>query len=525
MSAKKLIVLTAVVAALFAFIVLFERKLPTTADRQRKGDVYWDVPVDRVDRLELSRGDEKLEFQRVDAAKWKMVKPAKYPAEAFAVSGVVTELAALKQAGVENPDARPADYGLDKPVAAATFGWTDADDPKTHKSPGPSSSVRTFRAPTSWPRAQPGTPRVLFVPSSLLASVKKNVDEFLSKDVFGGSAADLARIDILRGRGRLVLVRKGGTWWLAEPRADLADAAGADRLAGQLTALRAREFVRGGIDLAAQGLNPPLFKVALTDSKGAVTTVDLGATRSDGNAMYAQRDGQVLLMDREIVDDLSKEADSFRSTALVDFNRSDVTSLEGAFGPKKFVLTQKDGGWSMDGHPILAAAADDVETAVLDAKSRAFLDDAAAKASRRCRRDGHGPFEGRRDLGPHLLPGCAGWCRERRSPAGPAPSRRIRRCRRAWRPRSKRPPRLRRRPSRPRRVRRPLEARRARRARREQPSALAPVGVASSASPSGAALSGPLRLRGRRSSSGAAGPSCPSPSSSSAWPRKKIVEM
>ena len=379
MSAKKLIVLTAVVAALFAFIVLFERKLPTTADRQRKGDVYWDVPVDRVDRLELSRGDEKLEFQRVDAAKWKMVKPAKYPAEAFAVSGVVTELAALKQAGVENPDARPADYGLDKPVAAATFGWTDADDPKTHKS-------RTVEFGSDVPGTdivaarQPGTPRVLFVPSSLLASVKKNVDEFLSKDVFGGSAADLARIDILRGRGRLVLVRKGGTWWLAEPRADLADAAGADRLAGQLTALRAREFVRGGIDLAAQGLNPPLFKVALTDSKGAVTTVDLGATRSDGNAMYAQRDGQVLLMDREIVDDLSKEADSFRSTALVDFNRSDVTSLEGAFGPKKFVLTQKDGGWSMDGHPILAAAADDVETAVLDAKSRAFLDDAAAKA-------------------------------------------------------------------------------------------------------------------------------------------------
>jgi hypothetical protein len=38
MSPKKLIALTAVVAVLFAFIVLFERKMPTTAERERKGD-------------------------------------------------------------------------------------------------------------------------------------------------------------------------------------------------------------------------------------------------------------------------------------------------------------------------------------------------------------------------------------------------------------------------------------------------------------------------------------------------------
>ena len=49
MSPRKLLVLTAVVAVLFAFIVLFERKMPSTAERQRKGELYWDLPEDRID--------------------------------------------------------------------------------------------------------------------------------------------------------------------------------------------------------------------------------------------------------------------------------------------------------------------------------------------------------------------------------------------------------------------------------------------------------------------------------------------
>ena len=380
MSPKKLILLTAVVAVLFAFIVFFERKMPTTADRERKGDLYWDIPAEKIDRLEISRGPEVLEFQRANPTAWKMVRPLKYPAETFAISGVVTDLAALRRSGGDGAEARPADYGLDKPVAVAKFEWAEAaDDPKARK-------TRTIEFGSEVPGTDvvsarlAGTEKILFVPNSVLTGLKKNVDEFLSKDVFGGSASEVSRIGILRGRGSLVLVRKNGVWRLTEPFADLADTPEADRLAGQLTALRAREFVRGGVDLAAQGLNPSLFHVSVTDSKGAVTAVDFGSTLSDGNSVYAQRDGQVLLVDREIMDDLSKETVAFRSRRLVDFNRSDVTALEGTFGAARFVLTQKDGGWSSDGHTILAAAADDLEGAILDLKSTAFLEEVEAKA-------------------------------------------------------------------------------------------------------------------------------------------------
>ena len=378
MSPRKLILLTVVVAVLFGFIALFERKMPTTGDRERKGELYWDIPVDRIDRVELARGAERVELARLDASRWRMVQPEKYPADALASSGIASDLAQLKRAGGDGAGAKPADYGLEKPVARATLSWTDSNDPKTRK-------TRTVEFGAAVPGTdivaarEAGTERVLFVPSSVLTSVQKGADEFTSKDVFGGSSADVTRVDILRGRGRLGLVRKAGVWWLAEPLADLADSTEADRLVGQLTALRAREFVHGNVVPAEQGLNPPLFRVSVTDSKGVTTAVDFGATRSDGNAVYAAREGRVFLVDREIVDDLSKEAVGFRSAQLLDFNRSDVATLQGAFGKSSFALTQKDGGWSADGHPILAGAADDVETAILGLKSTGFLDEGEVK--------------------------------------------------------------------------------------------------------------------------------------------------
>ena len=379
MSPKKLLLLTAIVAVLFAFIFLFERKMPSTSERERKGDLYWDIPVDRIERLELSRGAEKLEFQRTDASHWKMVQPEKYPADAAAVSGVASELAALKRSGNDPADARPADYGLEKPVAAAAFTWTDADDPKARKtrriefgSEVPGTDIVAARLS--------GTQKVLFVPASVLASVRKGADDFASRDVFGDPSGEVSRVEVLRGRGRLSFVRKAGTWWLTEPVADLADPAETERLVGQLTSLRAREFVHGAIDRDAFGLNPPLFHVSVSDARGAVTAVDFGATRSDGNGIYAQRDRQVFIVDREIVDDLSREADTFRSQQLVAFNRSDVSALEGAFGKTTFALTQKDGGWSVGGRPVLAASVDDVESAILGLKSQGFVEEGEAKA-------------------------------------------------------------------------------------------------------------------------------------------------
>lgn len=373
MSPKKLLLLTAIVAVLFAFIALFERKMPTTSERESKGDLYWDIPEEQIARIELTRGSEKLEFERVAGTSWRMIRPEKYPADDFAVNTVAAELAELKRVGEDAPDARPADYGLEAPVATATLTWTDPKEPQARQ-------TRTIEFGREIPGTDvvaarvAGTEKVLFVPMSVLSDLRKKADDFESKDVFGGAASEISRMEILRGRSRLVLSRKDGGWWLSEPLADLADSGEADRLAGQLAGLRVEEFLHGSHDLAALGLNPPLYRVTVTGDKGALTSVDFGAMRSAGNSVYARRDAQVLTVEREIVEDLSREAEPFRSIRLFAFNRGELTALEASFDGASYALQQAEGGWASQGRPVLAAAADDVLTTLLDLKSRAFLD-------------------------------------------------------------------------------------------------------------------------------------------------------
>lgn len=375
MSARKLLLLTAVVAVLFGFIFLFERKMPSTSDRERKGDLHWDLPEDRIERLSLTRGAEQLEFQKTAATPWRMVKPAPYPADAFAIDAVTAELADLKRSGGDPGEAKPADYGLEKPETKATIVWTEPDAPEEKKR-------RTLEFGLAVPGTDivaarvEGSDKVLFVPASTLAAVRKNADDFRSRDVFGGSPSEISRLEILRGRGRLVLERRDGGWWIVEPTADLADASEVERLAGQLTSARVGDFVHDVDDLAAVGLNPPLYRVTVSRAKGETAAVDFGATRSDGNNMYARRDGQVFTVDREIGDDLSREAEPFRSAPLSTFDRSDVTALEASFGSKSFALAQKEGGWTAQGRPVLAPATDDVLDGILALRARSFVEEA-----------------------------------------------------------------------------------------------------------------------------------------------------
>jgi hypothetical protein len=380
MSSRKILILTALVVGLFAFIVFVERKMPTTEERQQKGDLVWDLPEDRIDSVVLMSPAGAVEIDRAGASAWRLARPDPYPADGFAASDLVSQLARLKRASPDIPEARPEDYGLASPSARATIVWKE--DPKSAK-----KQTRTLEFGTEIPGTDAtaarvaGTSTVLFVPTSLASAVKKKPDEFKSKEVFG-SSSDAARLDVDRGRGRLSLEKKAGVWWLRQPISDLAESDAAEKLVGALTGLRVLEFVASPQKpgLASFGLAPPLYHVVLADAKGPGVSVDFGATRSDGNSVYARRENQVFTVASTIAEDLSREAEAFREPRLVRFDRASVVGLDGAFAQSSFSLVRRDGGWSLGSRTVTAPPVDDLLSALLDVKSKSFEDDAEGKA-------------------------------------------------------------------------------------------------------------------------------------------------
>ncbi len=382
MSPRKLLLLTVIVVLLFGFILLFERKMPTTEERQQKETLVWELPEDRIEAIALEHGGSVVELKKGEKNAWRLTRPEAYPADTMAVSDLVSQLARLRRSGGDSSEARPEDYGFQTPSAKVTIVW------KEEAGAGKKLS-RTLELGVEIPGTDAiaarvaGKNAVVFVPTGLANAVKKSANEFKSKDVFGGSALDAVRLEVERGRGRLSLVKKNSVWWLQQPLSDLADGDFVGRLTGELTGLRVLEFL-GPADhqnLAALGLAPPLYRVTLSETKGPGTTVDFGATRADGNSLDARRDTQVFTVSHTALEDLSKEAIAFREPRPVRFDRLSVAELEGTFAHDRFALTRKDGGWSVrGGGPLLASAADDLVTALLDLKSRSFEDDAEAKA-------------------------------------------------------------------------------------------------------------------------------------------------
>lgn len=380
MSPRKLLILTGVVVALFAFIFFIERKMPTTAEREQKGDLHWDLPEDRVERIRLERGGEIVELAK-SGASWNLLRPETYPADSAAAGDLASELADLKNPGGEPAaEGKPEDYGLAKPAAAATITWTDPKAPAKRLSRTIAFGIDIPGTDVTAARVT-GAAGVFFVPASVAASVRKNADEFKSRDVFGASPPDVARLDVSRGRGALTLAKKNGIWWLDQPLTDLADREVVERLTGDLSSLRVTEFVpraQAG-DLAALGLVPPVFRVTITDAKGAKHVLDLGSTRSDGNSVYASRQGQVFTVGNALLEELSKEAVGFRERRLVRFERSEVTGVEARLGRSRHSFVRNQAGWSVGGRALIASAADDLLTAIADAESLGFLDDAEAR--------------------------------------------------------------------------------------------------------------------------------------------------
>lgn len=379
MSPRKILVLTVLVGGLFAFILLFERKMPTTSEKRQKDDLIWELPENSVESIRLEHANAVVELKK-SGGSWRLTRPEPYPADAAAAGDLASQLARLRRSGGDSAEARPEDYGLAPPSAKATLVWTDPENASRHLSRTLEFGVDIPGTDAAAARVA-GAPRVLFVPASLAAAARKGPDDFKSRDVFGGSPADASRVEIERGRGKISLDRREGAWWLNQPVVDLADGDFSQRFVDELMGLKVLEFL-SSVDrqgLATYGLAPPLYRVTIANGKSA-TSVDFGATRSDGNSVYARREGQVITVSSTVVEDLSREAVVFREPRLVRFDRMALTALEGSFGTEKIALEKKGSTWSAGTASVPAPAADDLMTAVLDLKSKSFLDDAAADA-------------------------------------------------------------------------------------------------------------------------------------------------
>ena len=262
MPTKKLLVLSGVFLALLAFVVLYERKQPTSEERAKSAKRLVDVNAEDVISVLLERpGLPKVELHRWEKGRWTLKSDPEGPADGFVAENLVGDLGRLDVVGEVRTDVDPKEFGLDAPKAKAAVTFKNG-------------SVKTFL----FGQAIPGTDataaaegaRFAAVRAAPLAALTKPVDEYRNHSLFETPSAEITRLTLTKGPSTVVVSRgakpnrAAGGWKMEKPVQDFASDAFVDRLLSDLASERISEFPAVPVaDLARVGLAPGWATVRL----------------------------------------------------------------------------------------------------------------------------------------------------------------------------------------------------------------------------------------------------------------------
>jgi hypothetical protein len=374
MSTRKLLVLTAVFLALLAFVVLFERKQPTSDERAKAARRLADFKAEDVVSVILERPDlPKVELVRKDKGRWMVSNEPASPADGFVADAVVSDLGRLEVVGETRTAFDPKEFGLDAPKAKATVTFAD-------------KSTKVF----SFGSAIPGTDAVAAAAGPLFGAVKfaplanltKPVDEYRSKQLFDVPVSDITRMSVTRGPNTVVVSRgekgAGGAtvWRLEKPVADLASDSFVDRFLGDLAGARVVEFpsLSNG-DLPRVGLAPAVATVVLEKGAEKVATIGFGAEKAEGGGgrMYAKVGALVVVIDDRVREDLDKELSAYRESRVSPVETFTLRRVAFSADDLRAGADKVDGQWRSSGRPVAALHAEGIAAVLGRAEGRGFV--------------------------------------------------------------------------------------------------------------------------------------------------------
>jgi hypothetical protein len=408
---RTLLVLLVLVLGSGAFIQFYERKLPSTEEREKAGSRVLDVSKDDVQAVEIERNGQVVRLERVKALtpkgekkkdgdpagepipEWRLMKPRQARADATAVSGLVESLTGLaKTRTLEKAD--PKAVGLDRPQATVRLTTAKGERVLEIGAKVPTGSEVIVGVKGS---------RDAYVTSdAILSTLEREPGEWRDRQMVVAEREKIDRITLASpsgGIGAVVLVRKGDGFEIAgSAPGSVQDRADRDLVEGLLTditGLHAQQFVDDPKQLpAALGLEPPRGVVEIAVRGAAPQRIEIGgpapvtppapdAPPPEGSpaapSVYARVEGQALVAQTGLAADVARAPADWRSRALSGFQVYQVESarIEDAAGT--LTVTRAGTDWKRGKDTISYTPVSDLLFAVAGGKASRLLTPDEAK--------------------------------------------------------------------------------------------------------------------------------------------------
>ncbi len=343
MKTKNLIVLAAVVIAVLAYILLFERHRPTSEEATKAAEkVLRDFERDDVVGIVIDREGARVRLEKIDE-EWRLREPLDFPADSSIVSSTLGSVANLTaDRRLESEEVDPAEYGLEEPMAELTLRMMDG---------GERSIVVGDEMPLGSKRALrvDGGAEIVIASGWFVSDLEREVDDWRSRDVIDFLEDDVASIDIETGDDSIRAVRLEGEWQLLRPLTDMADGDHLGSLISDFRSMRIEEFLDDDTDPGELGLDLPEYELTVIRSDGGEPLrLDLGVTREgdSGTEVACRRgDGEYFWASERVRSRLSKAPVLWRSKKVMPFETWEAEEFRVTTPGASIALVQDGSIW------------------------------------------------------------------------------------------------------------------------------------------------------------------------------------
>lgn len=270
---------------------VFDAADKSTDDLRDKTAIHLDR--DNVTGFTLAYEDKKFEIAKETDTQWTMKSPRKAAADAVSIDGYLNTVKGLKATRfiTEKMD-QAATYGLDKPQLRVEFVQ------KRKENVSLLIGAKSKEDPVAVYAKTSSDPQVYLLSDAVLNQLKKDLNEFRSKNVMTAESDKVSRLQVASANGDVEVERSGSgataTWKIQKPKDFPADKVKVDAIVNALTGMKATEFIDQPKPDAEYGFDKPQSKLTvwLEGGKSPYRTLLLGKKVKNPDARYVKIAGE-----------------------------------------------------------------------------------------------------------------------------------------------------------------------------------------------------------------------------------------
>jgi hypothetical protein len=309
-------------------------------------------------KVEVKRGDETYTLAK-ENANWRLTQPVSASVDAAKVDKLTGDLGRLLVVEFVSEDPKEeelANFGLDKPTATLTLGFTDEKKPtKTLRIGKPRGATGEHYAKLE------SAPQVFVIRKEDSDLIDQPSLAYRPLQLWQVPTGDVTAVQIQRGDEPAYRVAKSGKDWKVTTPFE-APVAGplAESLLVPLATIRAQRYeAHTAKDLETYGLDKPSLRVTVVseekkgDGPAAVKehTLLVGKPTAEGAktrfAKLAEEPG-VVVVDEKLIGPADRSALDLLDHDLLKVDPKTITKLQSAVGDAPWSLERKDNAWLVE---------------------------------------------------------------------------------------------------------------------------------------------------------------------------------